>query len=249
MIQTQKIIAECRRIGPLLSQVLKALGAEVRAGKTPRELDAAAVRALVAAGLEPVLKGYNGFPANTSIGINDDVLNTAPSDQPLVAGDLVKISLDAKGGAAYAAQAWTFHVPSLSHERHALLDAGTRALANAVQAARAGARIGDVSAAIQTTIEEAGFSVVRDYVGCGIGASLLEAPPIPCYGKAGNGARLRAGMVLNLHVIANEGGSYIRMAEDGWNAKTVDGSASAVFTAMVHVGENATEPLTLLGLR
>jgi methionyl aminopeptidase len=244
MIQRPEIIRECRELAPALSGLLAALGASARAGVSPRELDGRAALALRAAGLTPVLKGYNGFPAHASIGVNDDVLNTAPSSRPIAPGDLVKIALDAKGGAAYVSQAATFCVPPVAGPDRELARAGAAALERAVAAARPGARVGDVGAAIQSAVEGAGFSVVRDYVGCGIGEALITSPPVPGFGAPGRGLRLRAGVVLNLHVIANAGAAPVRVDADGWNARAADGSKSVLFTAMVHVGERDAALLT-----
>lgn len=244
MIQRPEVIGECQRLAPVLSRLLAALGASVRPGISPRDLDARAVRELQAVGLDPILKGYNGFPAHTSIGVNDEVLNTAPSARPFAPGDLVKIALDAKGDVAYVSQAATFCVPSPSTRDHELASVGAAALERAVAAASPGVRLGDVGSAIQTTIEAGGFSVVRSYEGCGIGERLIMAPSVPGCGKPGTGERLRAGMVLNLHVIANAGSPHVHVGDDGWNARTTDGSKSVLFTAMVHVDKHKSTLLT-----
>jgi methionyl aminopeptidase len=194
------VLADARRIAPLLAQVISEAGGRLAPGMTTREIDRLIVEGIARHKLQPAMLGFHGYPAASTISVNDQVLHVPPSDRRLQPGDLVTIQSAARSEHAFANLGWTCAVGVVTEEKARLLKAVTEALIAGQSVMRSGRRTGDVGAAIQGHIEAAGFSVVRDYVGYAIGRQMMEGPQLPCYGRAGIGPRSKARAVFNIHV-------------------------------------------------
>jgi methionyl aminopeptidase len=192
--------------------------------------------------------GYNGFPSAIAVSIDDEVVHGIPSERGLREGELVKIQLGGRTRRGSADQAWTFALGAVTEEKERLQSGGIRALKDALSALREGVRTGDLGATIQGTLEAAGLSAIRDFVGYGIGAKPMQAPQLPCFGKRGRGQRLETGMVLNVHVIAAAGSYEGAANENHWTWVTRDGRPSSLYTAVARVRADGCDVLTpLLG--
>jgi methionyl aminopeptidase len=244
-VKSGEEIARLRAAGRVVAEVLAELAAAVRPGVTTLELDALAERATRARGADPAFKGYHGYPAWLCASVNEEVVHGIPSARRLAEGDIVGLDFGAVLEGWYADAAVTLPVGAVGEEAARLLEAGRAALASGIAAARPDARVGDIGAAIQASVERSGFSVVRDFVGHGIGRRLHEPPQIPNFGRSGSGARLRAGMVLAIEPMVNAGGFAVEVLDDGWTAVTADRKRSAHFEHTVLVAENGPEILTL----
>ncbi len=238
-------IARIREAGLVVWEVLEALSAAAVAGTTTLELDRLAADRTRTLGAEPAFLGYHGYPACLCISVNDEVIHGIPSKRALRAGDVVGLDYGVVLRGWYADSARTVPVGQASPDAIRLLAATRNALACAIDTARPGRRIGDLGAAVQRFVEERGYSVVRDFVGHGIGRRLHEPPQVPNYGRPGTGASLRAGMVLAIEPMVNAGACEVETLDDGWTARTVDGALSAHFEHTVAVTENGPEILTL----
>ena len=220
-----RTLHECNRI---VQEVLDEVERGVAPGVTTLELDRIAEKAVKARGAKPAFKGYRGYPRSLCTSVNHEVVHGIPDAKvALNEGDIVGIDFGTlfKGFCGDAAR--TVKVGAVSGAAEALIGTAWRALRNAVRAAVPGNRVGDISSAIQTTVEADGFSVVRDFVGHGIGRDLHEDPQVPNYGTPGTGPRLRAGMVLAIEPMINAGGWEVEVAANGWTAMTKDRSLSA----------------------
>ncbi|MDD5655775.1 MAG: type I methionyl aminopeptidase [Elusimicrobia bacterium] len=238
-------LAAMRRAGSVLAQALAAVAAAVRPGLTTLELDRIAVAELARRKAEPAFLGYRGFPASLCVSVNDEIIHGIPSDgRRLSEGDLVSLDMGCRCEGFYSDAAVTVGAGALAPEARRLLEATRDALQAGIDAMRPGGRLGDVSNAIQRLVEGAGFSVVREFVGHGIGRALHEEPPVPNFGKAGTGPRLVAGMVLAVEPMVNAGSWEARTLSDGWTCVTKDGSLSAHFEHTVAMTERGPEVLT-----
>ena len=239
-------IEKLRRVNQLVGRILAELRALVAPGVTTRDLDAAAERRVREAGAEPAFKGYHGYPATICASVNEQVVHGIPSAQPLAEGDIVSIDMGARLDGFYGDCAVTVPVGRVSPEAAALLRATEEALFHGIDAVRPGGRVSDIGAAVQRHVEAHGFSVVREFVGHGIGTSLHEEPQIANYGPGGRGPRLSEGMVLAIEPMVNLGKPAVKVLSDGWTAVTRDGSLSAHFEHTVVVTPEGCEILTLL---
>jgi methionyl aminopeptidase len=239
-------IDKLRRVNQLVGRILAELRRLVAPGVTTRDLDAAAERQVREAGAEPAFKGYHGYPATICASINEQVVHGIPSAQPLVEGDIISIDMGAKLDGFYGDCAVTVPVGRVSPEAVQLLQATEEALFQGIEAVKPGARVSDIGAAVQRHVEAHGFSVVREFVGHGIGTSLHEEPQIANYGPAGRGPRLSEGMVLAIEPMVNLGKPAVKVLSDGWTAVTRDGSLSAHFEHTVVVTPDGCVILTLL---
>jgi methionyl aminopeptidase len=229
-----------RTAGRLVAEVLAELGAHVRPGVTTAELDRLAERRILAAGAIPAFKGYHGYPASICTSINDEIIHGIPSGhRRLREGDIVSIDVGVSLKGYFGDSAVTFPVGSVSTEAATLLRVTEEALYKAVERARPGSRVSDIGHAVQQYVEAHGFSVVREFVGHGIGQKMHEEPQIPNYGDPGRGPRLTEGMVLAIEPMVNAGRPAVKVLTDGWTAVTRDGSLSAHFehTVAVTMGE------------
>lgn len=238
-------IERLARVNGLVGRVLSELMAAVQPGVTTNDLDRLAERLLSEAGAAPAFKGYHGFPATICASVNEQVIHGIPSDRALREGDIIAIDMGAKMDGFYGDSAVTVGVGTIAPEAERLLMVTRTALDKAVAVVRPGARVHDIGAAVQQHVEAHGYSVVREFVGHGIGTSLHEEPQIPNYGIAGRGARLAEGMVLAIEPMVNAGKASVKVLGDGWTAVTKDGSLSAHFEHTVVVTDTGVRILTL----
>ena len=228
-------LSRMRASNGLVADVLAELREIVAPGVTTRKLDTMAEARVRDAGAIPAFKGYQGYPATLCTSVNDAVVHGIPSDAPLKDGDIVSIDLGVVLDGYYGDSAVTVGVGSISGSASTLLRVTREALARSIACARIGGRVSDLGHAVQQHVEANGFSIVREFVGHGIGTSLHEEPQIPNYGEPGHGPRLQAGMVLAIEPMVNMGRAAVRVLDDGWTAVTQDGSLSAHFEHTVAV--------------
>ncbi|MBP1636409.1 MAG: methionine aminopeptidase, type [Acidobacteria bacterium] len=220
----------------LVAAVLTRLRRTARPGVSTAELDALAEEQIRAAGATPAFKGYHGYPATVCISVNDEVIHGIPSRSRLLAeGDIVSMDVGAVLDGFVGDSAITVPVGAIESRAEALLRVTREALYRAITRLEVGARLSDVGHAVQQHVEKHGFSVVREFVGHGIGTAMHEEPQVANYGPAGRGPRLAEGMVLAIEPMVNMGKAGVRVLEDGWTAVTRDGSLSAHFEHTVAV--------------
>lgn len=235
-----------RRAGRIVADILGILERAVEPGVSTLELDRIARAELKSRRAKAAFLGYRGFPAALCVSINSEVIHGIPAaGRKLREGDIVGMDFGCLFEGFYGDAALTAAVGEISPEARKLMDVTRTSLDRAIAAIKTGARLGDVSHAVQSHVEGNGFSVVREFVGHGIGRSLHEEPPIPNYGRAGTGPRLSPGMVLAIEPMVNVGGSDVVTKDDGWTAATRDGSLSAHFEHTVALTEDGPEVLTL----
>ncbi len=232
------------RVNALVARVLTELSAMIAPGVTTAEVDALAERRLREAGAEPAFKGYHGFPATICASVNEQVVHGIPSPRKLKAGDIVSVDLGAKLDGFYGDSAVTVPVGDVAPDAVRLLEVTKQSLHEALAVVKAGARVSDIGAAVQRHVEAHGFSVVREFVGHGIGTTLHAEPQIPNYGPGGRGPRLAEGMVLAIEPMVNAGQAGVKVLSDGWTAVTKDGSLSAHFEHTVAVTADGCLVLT-----
>ncbi len=245
VIRTPQEIANMRRSGIALRVVLDAVRDAVVAGSTTMDLERVAEAKIAEVGGVAAFKGYHGYPRVLCTSINSEVVHGIPSKKNMLReGDVVSIDCGVVIDGYYSDSAITVPVGKVSQQAEQLLAVTAASLISAIQTVRAGVHLGDVGAAVQDVVEAAGFSVVREFVGHGIGTSLHEDPQIPNYGRRGIGIKLREGMVLAIEPMVNVGKPEVRVLEDGWTAVTVDGSLSAHFEHTVAVMADGAQVLT-----
>ena len=244
--RSQAEIAKLRRVNQLVGRILAELRQMVKPGVTTAQIDALAEQRVREAGAEPAFKGYHGYPATVCASVNEQVVHGIPSSQPMSDGDVVSIDMGARMDGFFGDCAVTVPVGQVSDDATALLRVTEEALFRGIEAVKPGARVSDIGAAVQQHVEAHGFSVVREFVGHGIGTSLHEEPQIANYGPGGRGPRLSEGMVLAIEPMVNAGKPAVKVLADGWTAVTRDGSLSAHFEHTVVVTGEGCEILTLL---
>ena len=229
-----------REAGRLVGEVLTELTGLVAPGVTTADLDAAAEKRILAAGAVPAFKGYHGYPATICASLNEEVIHGIPSGRRVLkAGDILSIDVGASLDGYFGDSAVTLPVGRVTEEAATLLRATEESLYKAIERVRPGARISDIGHAVQQHVEAFGFTVVREFVGHGIGQKMHEEPQVPNYGEPGRGPRLAEGMVLAIEPMVNAGKASVKVLADGWTAVTRDGSLSAHFehTVAVTAGE------------
>jgi methionyl aminopeptidase len=229
-----------REAGRLVGEVLTELTTMVAPGVTTADLDAAAEKRILAAGAVPAFKGYHGYPATVCASVNEEVIHGIPSGRRVLkTGDIVSIDVGAALDGYFGDSAVTLAVGRVTEEAATLLRATEESLYKAIACVRPGARISDIGHAVQQHVEAFGFTVVREFVGHGIGQKMHEEPQVPNYGEPGRGPRLTEGMVLAIEPMVNAGKAAVKVLADGWTAVTRDGSLSAHFehTVAVTAGE------------
>ncbi len=241
-----------RESGRIVAEVLALVGGAIRAGVATAELDRLAEEYIRAQGGEPAFKGYghdrnNLFPATLCVSLDDEVVHGVPSGRVLQEGQIVSIDVGVLKGGFYGDGAMTFTVGRVDEESKRLLRVTEEALYRGIAQARAGNRLHDISAAVQQHVEAAGFSVVRDLVGHGIGRSLHEEPAVPNFGMRGTGAVLQEGMALAIEPMVNAGTHGVKVDSDGWTVRTEDGKPSAHFEHTVVIRNGEAEILTRHG--
>ncbi|HEY96222.1 MAG TPA: type I methionyl aminopeptidase [Dehalococcoidia bacterium] len=246
IIKSAREIDIMRQAGRIVAIVLNELKSQVKPGVKTRVLDEIARRETEKLGAVPSFKGYHGYPASVCVSINDEIVHGIPGDRVMNEGDIVSIDFgviynDFQGDAAV-----TVGVGSITLEAEKLLETTEGSLIAGIRAARAGARLGDISSAIQDYAESRGYSVVREYTGHGIGRNMHEDPQIPNFGTPGQGPLLKKGMTLALEPMINIGDWRTRLEDDKWTVKTSDGSLSAHFEHTIAITDEGSEILTAL---
>ncbi len=234
-----------REAGRVVGKVLEAVAREAKPGVTTAELDEKAEALCRQMGAVPAFKGYRGYPFALCCSLNEQVVHGFPSLEPLREGDILSMDFGVVLDGFYGDAATTVAVGQVGSEARTLMQATEASLAAGIEQARAGNRLGDISAAVQKVAEAAGFSVVRQFVGHGIGRGLHEEPQVPNFGLPGRGVRLKPGMVLAIEPMVNAGGYEVRILKDGWTAVTVDGKLSAHFEHTVAVTDDGPRILSL----
>jgi methionyl aminopeptidase len=246
IIKSQDEIAVMREAGRVVALAMAEVVAAVRPGVRTKQLDEIAYRVITRQGARPSFLNYRGYPASVCVSINNEVVHGIPSPRRVLQeGDIVSLDLGALYKGFHGDMAMTVPVGKVAPEVLALLEATKGGLAAGIAAARAGAHVGDISAAIQSYVEARGFSVVRDYVGHGIGRSLHEEPQVPNFGVPGTGVQLRVGMTLAIEPMVNMGRYEVVSQPDGWTVVTKDGSWSAHFEHTIAITEGDAEILTV----
>ena len=243
-LKSPKEITLMRKAGAIADAARRACGAAVEPGITTYELDAIARKVIESYGAKPSFLNYNGFPASICCSINDEVIHGIPSKKRKVQqGDIVKIDVGACYKGVHGDCAATFAAGVISPVADKLIEATRQSFYEGIKFARPGFRISDIARAIQEHCEGSGFSVVREYVGHGIGRALHEEPEVPNYWISGHGARLAAGMTLAIEPMVNAGGYDVKRLSDGWTVKTTDGSLSSHYENTILITEG--EPIIL----
>lgn len=235
-----------RRAGRLVAEAHAAVRAAVAPGVSTRELDAVAERVIVSGGGRPAFKGYGGFPGAVCASPNEIVVHGTPNRRKLQAGDIITIDIGAEVDGHFADSAWTYAVGEVAPEVQRLLVVTEASLHAGLAAARAGNCVEDIGAAIEDVVEPAGFSLVREYVGHGIGRVLHGSPQVPNYRTGQRGPALQAGQALAIEPMVNLGGPEVYAKKDGWAIATRDGSWSAHFEHTLIVGDGEPEITTRL---
>jgi len=246
IIKSSREIAVMREARRIVAAVIEALTKEVRPGVTTGELDDVAVRELKKRGAISSFKGYRGFPASICTSVNEEVVHGIPRARVLKAGDIISLDVGAMINGFHADAAVTLGVGTISSDAQKLIATTKGALEAGIAAARNGSRLGDVSAAIQSYAESRNFSVVREYVGHGIGRDLHEDPQVPNFGIAGEGILLKNGMTMALEPMLNAGVWRTKVTDNKWTVITADGKLSAHFEHTIAVADNMPEILTML---
>lgn len=246
ILKSPREITQMWGAGRVVASVLEEVGKKVRPGITTAELDDIAVSEVKTRGAEASFKGYRGFPASICTSVNEEVVHGIPGSRVLQEGEIISLDFGALLNGFHGDAAVTVGVGKISTEAQKIIDATRGALQAGIAAARIGARLGDVSAAIQSYAEARGFSVVREYVGHGIGRELHEDPQVPNFGVTGEGPVLQKGMTMALEPMLNAGGWRTSVAEDKWTVVTADGRLSAHFEHTIVIDENGPGILTEL---
>jgi len=246
IIKSDREIDIMRRAGRIVATILGILIKQVRPGMKTRELDIIAGKEAERLGVKPSFKGYRGFPANLCVSVNDEIVHGIPGERVLSEGDIVSLDFGAIFDGFQGDAAVTVGVGEISPEARQLLETTQVALKAGIAAAYSGARLGDISAAIQNCAESRGYSVVREYTGHGIGREMHEEPQIPNFGQPGSGPVLVKGMTLALEPMVNIGDWRTRLGSNHWTVLTADGSLSAHFEHTIVITEAEPEVLTIL---
>jgi methionyl aminopeptidase len=245
VLRSKDEIAKMRQAGSILAHTLEKLKQCAKAGVNTQELDDIARREILNRDGYPAFKGYNGFPGNICVSINEMVVHGIPSNRKLREADIVSIDVGVRFRGYNADGAITVGIGNISEEAKRLIEITEKALYIGIDLARPGRHLSDVSCAIQAFVESNGFSVVRALVGHGIGTKIHEEPEVPNFGKPGMGPILEPGMVLAIEPMVNAGGFEVETLEDGWSVVTKDRKLSAHFEHTVAVMEDGPEILTL----
>ncbi|MGI9953029.1 type I methionyl aminopeptidase [Moorellaceae bacterium AZ2] len=246
VLKGRREIEFMRQAGRVVAEALAALERRIAPGVTTLELNRLAEEVLERRGAVPAFKGYRGFPASICTSVNEEVVHGIPGLKKLAEGDIISIDIGAVINGYCGDAAATFPVGDIDEEKRRLLEVTREALWKGIRCAIVGNRLSDISHAIQSHVEKEGFSVVRDYVGHGIGRQMHEEPQVPNFGSPGRGPRLRPGMTLAIEPMVNAGSYQVMTREDGWTVVTADGRPSAHFEHTVAITDNGPEVLTLL---
>lgn len=242
-LKTAKDIELMKIAGAISAGALIAGGKAVKVGATTADIDKAVYDYILAQGARPSFLHYEGFPASACVSVNDEIIHGIPGKRVIREGDIVSLDVGAVYKGFHGDNAATFAAGRVSEQAEKLMRVTREALLRGVQAAVAGNRIGDISFAVQSYVEENGFSVVRDYIGHGVGRSLHEEPEVPNFGRPGHGTRLVPGMTIAIEPMVNAGGYKCRVLDNDWTVVTADGSLSAHYEYTVAITKG--EPVIL----
>lgn len=240
--EIQRMKAPCS----IVAEVLKIVAESVAAGVTTIELNSIAEKEVAKRKAKPAFKGYSGYPASLCCSLNNQVVHGIPDNRPLQDGDILSLDFGAYYDGFYGDAAVTVPIGTVTEVAIKLISATEKSLQKAIEKSVLNNRLSDISNAVQTYIESNGFSVVRDFVGHGIGRNLHESPQVPNYGLPNTGPKLRSGMVLAIEPMVNEKSHEVKVLADGWTAVTLDGGLSAHFEHTVAITDNGPEILTLI---
>ncbi|MBO9131115.1 type I methionyl aminopeptidase [Bacillus sp. 165] len=244
--KTPREIEIMREAGRIVALTHKELKRYIIPGITTKELDAIAEKTIRKYGATPSFKGYNGFPGSICASVNEELVHGIPSKRKLKEGDIISIDIGAKFNGYHGDSAWTYAVGNIQESLQNLLDVTEKSLYLGLDQAKPGERLSNISHAIQTFVEAQNFSIVREYVGHGVGQDLHEDPQIPHYGPPNKGPRLKPGMVLAIEPMVNQGSRYVKTLADDWTVVTVDGKMCAHFEHTIAITETGYEVLTKL---
>ena len=246
VLKTSRELKAMREAGRISANALKLAGEAVEPGITTWEIDEIVRKYIEGQGAVPSFLGYGGFPASVCISVNNVVIHGIPSKKCVVKkGDIVSIDIGAHFNGFHGDNAWTFPCGDISEEARALLDATRESLFEGIKMAKAGNRIGDIGSAVQRYVEARNYSVVRDFVGHGVGAKLHEDPSVPNFGTPGRGVRLLPGMTIAIEPMVNAGTYEVEFLSDEWTTVTADGKLSAHFEHSVAITPDGPQILTL----
>jgi len=245
-IKSSREIEQLKKSNAIVAEIFEKLKKTVASGVTTRELDRIAEEMILKRGAIPAFKGYRNYPATLCVSINEEVVHGIPGPRRLKEGDIVSIDVGVNLNGYFGDAAITLPVGEIDQKAKRLMEVTEKALQIGIEMARVGNRLYDISHAIQKWVESNGFSVVRDFVGHGIGKSLHEEPQIPNFGSAGQGPRLEKGMVFALEPMVNEGTHEVKILSDGWTVVTADGKRSAHFEHTIAITDGKAEILSML---
>lgn len=232
--------------GRIVAETLQKIEEVIKPGVTTKQLDALAESYIESRGARPSFKGYGGFPASICTSVNEEVVHGIPGDRVLMEGDIVSVDCGVIINGFQGDAARTFPVGRISPENQNLIDVTRESFFKGIEYAVVGGRLGDIGHSIQKYVESNGYSVVRDYVGHGIGRKMHEDPPVPNYGRAGRGLKLQRGLVIAIEPMVNAGGYEVRQLKNGWTVVTKDGMPSAHYENTVAILDNGPELLTYI---
>jgi methionyl aminopeptidase len=244
ILKTKAELEIMREAGRIVALTHRELAKAIKPGVTTKELDELAETFIRSKGAVPSFKGYGGFPGSICASVNEELVHGIPGKRALQEGDIISIDIGVQFQGYHGDSAWTYAVGKISEEDQRLMQVTEESLYKGLEMALPGNRLTDISHAIQVHAEAAGFTIVREYVGHGIGQHLHEDPQIPNYGPPNRGPRLKPGMVLAIEPMVNAGERYVRTLEDNWTVVTVDGKRCAHYEHTVAITEDGYEILT-----
>lgn len=243
-IKTQKDIEQMRKACRITAGALKMAGEAIRPGMTTAELDRKIKSFIEQNGAKPSFLNYNGFPASACISVNEEVIHGIPGDRVLLEGDIVKVDVGAYYLGFHGDCANTFPVGDISDEAKRLIEVTRQSFFEGIKNVKDGSRVGDIGSAIQSYVETNGYSVVRDYIGHGVGEHLHEEPDVPNYGRSGHGPRLYKGMTIAIEPMVCQGGYKVKTLDNDWTVVTCDGKLAAHYENTVVITDTGVEILT-----
>ena len=245
ILKSAREIDLMRRAGKITAAARALAGEMVKPGVTTREIDKAVYQFIKSQGAEPSFLNYNGYPASVCISVNDEIIHGIPGKRVLQEGDIVSVDVGAYIGGFHGDCAATYACGKISEEAQRLIDVTRQSFFEGIKNAREGCRISDIGHAVQEYVESNGFSVVREYVGHGVGRQMHEAPEVPNYGAPGHGPKLLRGMTIAVEPMVNMGTAAIRQMPDGWTVKTADGKYAAHYENTLLITSGEPELLTV----
>lgn len=244
ILKSEEEILKMKKAGEILANIHREIAKMIRPGISTKDIDQFVEEYLTGVGAYPEQKGYQGYPYATCASINDEICHGFPREDIIKDGDIVSIDMVVNLDGWLADSAWSYGVGNVSEEASKLLEVTKKSLYLGIEQAVIGNRLGDIGNAIQTYVEENGFSVVKDFVGHGIGRKMHEEPQVPHYGVAGRGLRLMEGMVITIEPMVNVGTYRMKVDENGWTARTLDGKLSAQFEHTIAITKDGPIILT-----